>query len=272
MTTETDKLTLAFLDKHPANAARVLDNVDMDDTAALVESIPVRVIAPVFKFMTAQNAALCLARLAIEKQSLVVQEMGVNASLSLLRHMPQAQRNPLLDQLPTAISVRIRLQLKYPQGSIGSVMNTHVFVALHDQVIDNVIEIIRRDKDCSDTVVYVVDAAQRLTGVVTVTSLLRNPGETKMHQLMSKAVYSLPVRASLDTALNHPGWSRFPTLPVLDRENRVVGSLSYDTVLNRPMVSDPAEGQKLHFMFSDIIQLYWRGWITILNAFFEKRL
>lgn len=272
MTIETDKLTLAFLEKHPANAARVLDNLHIEDTVGLIESTPVRLIAQVLKNMTPHNAALCLARLQGEKQSLIVQEMGVSASLGILRHLSLAQRDPLLDLLPTNFSVRVRLQLKYPQGSIGSSMNTNVFVAYHDQSVDNVLDMIRRNKECNDTVVYVVDSLQRLMGFVDVTTLFRSPRQTKVRQIMTKAVYSVPVRAGLDTALNHPGWDNYRSLPVLDRENKVVGSLSYDTLLNRPVPSDQSETQPLHFMFSDIVNLYWRGWISVLNTFFEKRI
>jgi magnesium transporter len=272
MIPEYEKLTLAFLEKHPANAARVLETVGVDSIVEFFSETPVRIIAPVLQYMTPQTAAVCFIALPKEKQSLILQDMGAHASVSILRHIAPEQRDPILAALPTRLSVRIRMQLRYTQGTVGSLMDTNIFVANKDEIAKDVLKSIRKQKESDDTVVYITDSAQHLKGYVDIVTLLRCTPETKMQRIMKPADYSLAARANLGPTINYPGWNSRHSLPVVDKDNKIVGRISYSDLANRPVVADTNERRTFDFLLMNTLHVYWRGWISILNLVFEKRI
>jgi magnesium transporter len=271
VTTEFDKLTLSFLEKHPENAARVLNNLDVSQIVGLAEDTPIRVIAPVFQYMIPQTTASCFIALPAEKQNLLIQELGVNASVVFLRHVSPEQRNPVLESLPTRLSMRVRMQLKFPHGTVGSLMDTDILLARREDTAQDILDKIRQHKEYSESIVYAVDASQRLQGYADVAAIVRSTPDTKIQQIMKPAGHSLTARATIDAIVNHPGWSDQLSLPVLDRDNRVIGRLSYMELINRPVTVGATETQSLNYLVTDIMHLYWQSWISVLNLFFEKR-
>lgn len=272
MIPEYEKLTLAFLEKHPANAARVLESEEVNHIIDFVTEIPVRVITPVLQNMTPPTAALCFIALPREKQSLILQDMGAHASVSILRHIGPQQRDSVLATLPTRLSVRIRMQLKYTQGTVGSLMDPNVFVANKEDIAKEVLKTIRRQKESDDTVVYITDSTQHLKGYADVITLLRCAPEIKIQRIMKPVDYSLAARANIASAINHPGWHSRQSLPVVDKDNKIVGRISYSDLVTRPADTDITEARSFDFLFTNTLHVYWRGWMSIMSLVFDKRL
>ena len=70
--TESAVLTLAFLEAHPDDAARVLEHLANEQVAALLGSVPVRLAAPVLAHMLPAVAARSLAQLSDEGAAAIV--------------------------------------------------------------------------------------------------------------------------------------------------------------------------------------------------------
>lgn len=80
--------------------------------------------------------------------------------------------------------------------------------------------------------VYVVDTAQKLVGVISLKKILQESDKTLAEKLMIKNVISIREDAhqekAVDLALKHGFWS----IPVLDKENHLLGVIPHHTILS----------------------------------------
>ncbi len=229
---ESAVLTLAFLEAHPDDAARVLEHLGNEQVAALLDSVPVRLAAPVLAYMLPAMAARSLAQLSDESAAAMVQRLGPQLCAVILRHLDEVRRNGLLERLPTASAFAVRVLLAYPEDSVGAWMDNRAMALPPDTTVEEALARVREagEEDCVD--LYIVDHEQRLLGKVRLPELLRAPSTAPLAHLMHKPAYTLPARAPIASVRNHEGWERFNTLPVLERSERFVGALRHAMLRN----------------------------------------
>jgi len=97
---------------------------------------------------------------------------------------------------------------------------------------------------------YVVDARQRLLGVVPVRRLLAAAPEARLNELMLTSVVSVPHSATLLEACEYFVLHRFLAFPVVDDEGRVVGVIDAEVFADE--VLDLAERRQLDDLFESI--------------------
>ena len=78
--------------------------------------------------------------------------------------------------------------------------------------------------------VYIVDEGQRLVGVATIRELMEARPEQPASLVAVSPVDSIPARASSESVLAHPGWTRFHALPVVGAGGRFLGVIRYESV------------------------------------------
>lgn len=277
---ESPVFTLAFLEAHPDDAARVLEHLGNEQVAALLDSVPVRLAAPVLAHMLPAVAARSLAQLSDESAAAMVQRLGPQLCAVILRHLDESRRNGLLERLPTASAFAVRLLLAYPEDSVGAWMDNRAMALPPDTTVEEALERVREagEEDCVD--LYIVDHEQRLLGKLRLPELLRAPSAVPLAQLMRKPPYRLPARAPITSVSGHEGWERFNTLPVVERSERFVGALRHAMLRNavqRRQEASPApvSGAALDnfagsywLVFSGLIQTFiglFTGRITARN-------
>jgi len=218
-------LTVAFLRNHPAEAARVLEQLDGAETTSVLVAVPGRVAAPVVARLPPGYAARCLDRVADDVIVRLLRRLSVPAAAALLRHFADARRQQILNDLPTAVAVGCRVLLRYPEDSVGALADTEVFVA---RPAESVREVLARIKSASHDIgdfVYVVDDERVLRACLRPASLLLAPQTMSIAGAEAADAPPLSAQAAPRSVRDHAGWTRYSTLPVVERNGRLVGSL-----------------------------------------------
>ncbi len=220
-----EDLSFAFLETHPTDAARVLERLAPQNVTALLSEAPARLAAPVLRAMLPPFVARCLGPLDDEPVSGLLRAMGPQSGVAVLHYMPDARRNALLAQLPTAMGIAFRLLLGYPEDTVGAWMDPRVVVLAADTPAESALQRLREAQGEVDTVVFVVGNGQRLVGQVELPELLRAPDNMPLSRLLRDVRFTLPARASIHGVQEHEGWDDFQLLPVVERDRRFVGAL-----------------------------------------------
>jgi len=221
----TRDLTVAFLRAHPAEGARVLERLDTAEISALWSTLPGRVAAPVVARLSPKLAARSVEALADEKLVRLLRRLTTPSIAALLRHLPEVRRTHLIDELPAATGVACRLLLRYPEDSVAALANTDVFTALPGDSVRDVLARLKALRDDVGDFLFIVDDERRLRACVRPASLLHVAGTMSIGAVDSVEVQALPAQAAPHSIRNHAGWTRFSTLPVVDRQSRLVGEL-----------------------------------------------
>ena len=269
MTMKREELTQAFLAKHPDTAARVLEGLAADEVAVLFSELPVRLIVPVVRRINPAMVARILLSLDFDHQVAIFSQLGPRNSSNVLRNWPGERRAQIFKSLPTLLSGRIRVLLDYAPDVVGSIMNTEFITANINQSVSEIEVVIRASKLDHQYDVYVVDDNLYLRGAVSILKLLREDKKKSVRQVMVKNIASITATTNITYAVNHIGWESRMVLPVVDRDQHVVGTLQQSMCLARPEIRDTVD-TGFGYLAADILDVYWMGWKSIFGALLTK--
>jgi len=218
-------LTIAFLERLPEASARVIEHMRPDDAVALFETLPTRLVTPIFEKMEKWPAARCVQHLSLDKAAAVLADVSYQDATVLLRLTPADQREEVLGRMPTRLAADLRESLRYPRNCVGAWMDLSVpALSLGATVKDAVA--VARERPVGDAL-FVVDGDQRLAGFARAEILLRHSAGTRLADIITQTgLKALFARTLLREVASDPMWNRFLRLPVAGRDGHLLGVLS----------------------------------------------
>jgi magnesium transporter len=222
---DADNVTFAFLDGHPVEAARVIETLPSADAAALFETLSPRLGAPVLSAMLPPAAARILGRIDQNQALALLSAASTQATVGMLRHIGEPTRSRLLASLPPAAGVATQLLLGFPDDAVGAWTDPDVIALASILSAEEALSHIRTSDAPEVDTIYVTDASRHLLGAVALPGLLRAPGTTPLAALMQPAAVTLSAMMPIGSALSLGAWQRVASLPVIDRDKRLLGVL-----------------------------------------------
>lgn len=222
---EAENVTLAFLDAHPGEAARVIEALPSAEAAALFESISPKLGAPVLGTMLPPAAARILARLDEGQALALLRAASTQATVGMLRHVPDPLRTRLLAGLPPASGVATQLLLGFPDDAVGAWTDPDVVALAATASVTEALARLKASDAPEVDALYVTDAARRLQGEVALQALLRAPESVPIAALMQPARDTIPAMMPIASALGLGAWQRAMSLPVVNADKRLLGVL-----------------------------------------------
>jgi magnesium transporter len=221
------RLTLGYLEAHPVEAARHLESLDPHESALLLEALPGEEVAGVLEHCLPVSASKILEEFPKDLGAEVLSAMNATSAIGVLRQFAEPVRQEVLDRLENPMGATLRRALRYSPNTAGSLADPQVFTLPPDIGVEEAIDRIRSYGQKAMYYIYVIDRDNKLEGVVTLRQLLIDTSDHLVGTLMESQIITLSAEANLEEILKHPEWSRFHTLPVVDRWGTFFGALRY---------------------------------------------
>ena len=124
--------------------------------------------------------------------------------------------------------------LRYPDKSAGSIMTPEYLDLREGMTIEQALARIRKIGEYKETinVCYVTDPTRRLKGVVSIKDLLLAQPDTKVDEIMTVSIVSVDTHTPQEEASHTIRKYDLISLPVVDGENRIVGIITIDDILD----------------------------------------
>lgn len=164
----------------------------------------------------------------------VVDELYVDDAVDLVEEMPANVVRRILSQADPEMRKAINEILKYPDDSAGSIMTTEYVSLRRDMSVSEAIKRIRRigiDKETIYTC-YVTEDNRKLMGIVSIRTLLLSDDEDKVEEIMESNVISVNTTDDQEVVANLFNKYDFLAIPVVDKENRLVGIVTVDDAID----------------------------------------
>lgn len=219
-------LTMAFLQRQPLAAARAIEDIDSDDGAAFLSTVPARVSAPVVAAMAPWNAARCVERFDPEQAGGVIRAMPYQDGTTVLRLIAKDRAGAILEQVPKRLARDFMNSLNYPKGSVGAWMDHGVPAFTAERSVADALKSLRRGGARTLHHVFVVDAGRYFVGEVDLARLLHAAAETPLGEIMDVGARPLSNRATLASVADLPQWDEYSMLPVIGRRKQLLGGLT----------------------------------------------
>ena len=207
--TEPGPITLAYLARHPRDAARVMETLEPTELAAFIATVPVRLAAAPIGSIAAWRAGRCLAALDADRAAALLDAMPAGQRVPCMRAIAPAAREPILERLPQRRSRALRHQLGYPAALVGGAMDGDTLTLAPETTAAEALAAIRGHASEDLVQVYLADTARRFAGIVPLAGLVHAAAERRLGELARRDVVAL----SADTPLNQipvdHGWAEY---------------------------------------------------------------
>ncbi|HLS84842.1 MAG TPA: magnesium transporter [Burkholderiales bacterium] len=181
-------------------------------------------LAAEVKALSAEGAASRLATHGGAELVATFMRLPPAFTQEVLAALPDDARERAFAAAPAKVASQWQRNAFYEPDSIGRMMEPAVGVLPAQTSIAEAVAHLRElGKGTSVTYLYVVDAAERLVGVVTMRDLLMHPADLTLGDVMLTNVFVLHPATPLQDAMKQVLERHYPVYPVVDNDGRVVG-------------------------------------------------
>ncbi|HEX2122869.1 MAG TPA: magnesium transporter [Thermoanaerobaculia bacterium] len=224
---EEDRKRILSLLIEAGKAARALLELDENDLLEILDSVD-----------DATFAAICSSS-------------APDDAADLLDFLDEERRARVLDLLGATQGAKLESLLEGEEETAGSLMNTEFLALDEDLNVAQAIEAIRQyPRKESFFYVYCVDADQHLVGVLSLRSLLLADPSIQLKDIMVQSVVRTQLDSSPEEVAQLVSKYDLLSMPVVDHQNRLVGVVTVDDVLD--VIQEQAEEDLLHLAGVDI--------------------
>ena len=223
-------LTIAYLEKRPQSAARVLAAMNPADAAAFLETIPTRFAVRSLSVMGPWAAAPLFLRMSATHGAALLREMALPEATAILRILSADRRLSLLNEVSKDLRRDLEISLSFPGDTVGAHMITAVLALTQSHTISDALAQIRHSQSEDADTVFVIDDRRRPVGGITAGMLLQYHPDTPLGDVMDGAIGSLPARARLASVSDLAAWDEWHTLPIVNRNKELIGGLKRRSV------------------------------------------
>jgi magnesium transporter len=152
--------------------------------------------------------------------------LGMNPAIvqAILRELEPGPRRFLAASAPPDVAEQWKRNMRYPEGTIGRMMEAPVAVFHPEMSVGEAIERLRPIVgEVLVTYVFVVDAEGRLVGLVTMRDLLFGARDARLSDVMLTGPFALSPALTIAEAMKLTVNRHFPQYPVVDPEGRLIG-------------------------------------------------
>ena len=229
------RLRQRLAEENDADVAAFLESLEeKEDLLKVFRILPKSQAANVFSYLDVDNQHFVIMTLSDKDAASIIDNLQADDATDLLEEMPANIVKKLLANASQETRRDINHLLRYPEDSAGSIMTVEFMDLKEGQTVPQAIDRIKKAAFDSATIniCYVLDYQRRLKGTVALRYLLmKDPGE-KIGDIMHENVISLHTLMDQEEVARQFQKYDFTAMPVVDNENRLVGIITVDDVVD----------------------------------------
>lgn len=230
----TEGLRRFLREAHYADLAEVLPELNLPQQIKIIRMCePAKAAAVLYELDRAEVAAL-LEGLGEWRAASILREMSPDDAVDLLGEMPQEERERFLSLMGKSEAEDVQELLEHGPETAGGIMTTEYVSVKKDMTVQEAINSLRATAPDAETVyyVYVVDAQNRLVGVVSLRELILSAPSTRVGDVMRTEVVSVNVRTDQEEVARVVAKYDFLAVPVVDDAQKLLGIVTVDDILD----------------------------------------
>ena len=153
----------------------------------------------------------------------------------VVQEWPLEQRESILDLLDEPARTELRALLVYAEDVAGGLMNPRYARLRADMTVAEAISYLRAQKSHQAETIYygyVLDAQQRLVGVVSFRELVTSPQHQKLSELMTTDLITVPDTMDQEAVSHVFAHHDLVCIPVVDAAGRMKGIVTADDIVD----------------------------------------
>lgn len=231
---------------HPADRAEHLEQLPLNKQLCVLTHLSTEEAAEALAELDEEVAGDVLENMDADDAARLIAEMDPDDAVDILDEVEEGHRDILLSNLPADDAEELRMLLSFDPDTAAGVMNTDIIMVSSSSTVDEAIMLIRSELEEKEMpyYVYVVDSQETLEGVISLRDLmLAKPGTLLTNMVNKQDVISVQYDTDKAEVARLLGHYNFLCLPVVDREEHLMGVVTHDDVLD--IIQDEASSDML---------------------------
>ena len=217
-----------------ADIAAFMEELDGEHIIVVFRMLPKETATEVFAFLPVETQQHIIGSITDAELERVIEELFVDDAVDMLEELPANVVKRVLENAHPDTRKLINQFLQYPDNSAGSIMTAEYVGLRKSMTVEEAFAYIRTygvDKETIYTC-YVMDHKRTLEGVVTVKDLLMNPYGARVEEIMDPHVIKAVTTEDQETVAETFHRYDLLSLPVVDQEERLVGIVTVDDIVD----------------------------------------
>lgn len=220
-----------FITKTSVDIAEEFEHYTNQEAIQMMRILPKEKLAEVFYFMEPDVRNQLLDVLTMDEKTALMEDMESDQLVDILQEVPANIVSSLLNYIPSERRREINQLLQFEEESVGSLMTVDFIKAKEADSKQFVLDKVKNAQYNADNLntILIVDDARQLIGYVDTIDLIRSEEEWIEPHIQRDFLVS-HVDTDQEEAAKLFTKYHLMVLPVLDRENRLVGVVTADDI------------------------------------------
>ena len=221
-------------EENAADLAEYFEELSAEKQLFIFRLLTKDMAAEVFSYMDSDTQEHIVHSITDKEVRNIVDEMFLDDTVDFLEEAPANLVKKVLRNTDAETRALINRFLNYPENSAGSLMTIEFVKLRGGMTVDVAMKQIKRTGMDKETIYtcYVIDGQRKLIGVVPLRTLICAKDEELVQDLMEEDVVSVHTTDDQEEVAQIFKKYNWMALPVTDLENRLVGIITVDDIVD----------------------------------------
>ncbi len=223
----------SFKEMHPADAADIIEHLNQNDRESLIKLNNFKIDPEVFVEFNESIQSEIINYLSSESIVTILKNLESDDAIKILENVEEKDKNIILSSLPPKDRFALLESLSYPEDTAARIMQREFTAIPSNWSVGQTIDYMRENKELPEEFleIFIVDEEFKPIGTIPSSKVLRTPRESKMLSIMSESQLLIPVDMDKEEVGNLFENYNLSSAAVIDKNNKLVGMITYDDVL-----------------------------------------
>ncbi len=212
----------------------ILEELGVDKAVILLRMLPKNVLVEAFSYLPINDQLTIVKTITDREIAYIMEEMEFDDKIDVLEELPANIVDKILDNTPKEERKLINTFLNYPDNSAGSLMTPNYISLQETMTVEEALSHIKKQGMDSETVYtcYVKHGGRELEGIVSLSAIVTSEPDVLISEIMHTDYVYVNVYDDQEEVADTFKKYGFLAIPVVDNENRLVGIVTVDDVMN----------------------------------------
>lgn len=221
-------------DYHSADFAEALMAFEFNDLIKIFRALEQEQAADIFTYLDEDVREELVETFTVKDIRDLFDELESDELRDILDEMPSNVTKKIINASSKETRDDINKILNYDQDTVGSIMNTEYVELKSGWTVMQCIALLRKMKDEVEDVpeLFVINNKRLLLGRVSTSTLIFETGDTVIDDVMEMNIKSVKTSDSKEEAADIATHYDEAVIPVVNKDNRMVGIVTYDDIID----------------------------------------
>ncbi|MBS3995423.1 MAG: magnesium transporter [Alkaliphilus sp.] len=223
-----------ILELNTVNIADILEELEIGEALVVFRMLPKDVSVEVFAYLSNEQQMNIINSITDKEIKHIMNELYFDDMIDFIEDLPANIVKKILMNTKEEERVLINQFLNYPDNSAGSLMTIEYVDLKKNMTVQHAIDHIKKTGIEKETIYtcYVTDSNRKLEGIVSLRKLVISDSNNTIEELMSKDPVYVNTHDDQEMVAQLFKKYDFIAIPVLDREERLLGIITVDDIVD----------------------------------------